>query len=196
MRPESFDAGLSERWSGWVLDHGLPSLPRSDLTVGESVPVAYWVGPSTAAVLHIRRIADEGENEDLTETDIKLFCLVDKRWEAFGGGGGGWYDVSPLDRRTLASDHVDLNGMNHGSMGSRGCTALWGEVGVDAAMAEVVQAGRVTRRVVEAPVGAIVVCGESAEPFTVRILNADGDVLAEIEEASALDDEPPGASLS
>jgi hypothetical protein len=46
----------------------------------------------------------------------------------------------------------------------------------------VIRGGRVTRRPVEAPTGAFVVCAEVTQPFTVRVLNAHGDVLAEIEE--------------
>jgi hypothetical protein len=191
MRPESFDADLAERWSRWVLDHGLPEVPGSELGVGESVPVAYWIGPSTAAVLHIRRVQDEDDECLLTETDIDLFCLVEGNWETWGGGGGGWPDKSPLARLAVAPTHVDLGGMNSGVVGDRGCKALWGSVGTEAVMAEVRQAGQVTRRPVESPVGAFVVSGEYTEPFTVRVLNAQGDVLAEVEEPAGFADESP-----
>jgi hypothetical protein len=195
MRPASFDGEQCEQWSRWVLQNGLPPLPGSELATGESVPVAYWIGPTTAAVLHIRRIQDEDDDEVLTETDIDLFCWVGGRWEGFGSGGGGWYDDSPLERRELAPDVVNLGGMNSGSHGIVGCKALSGEVGADAAIAEVHQAGRVTRRAVEAPVGAFVVCGEYNEPFTVRVVNADGDLLAEIEESAGTECGPPWSRL-
>lgn len=193
MRPESFDAELAVQWSRWVLDHGLPGVPGFELSVGESVPVAYWIGPSTAAVLHIRRVQDEDDECPLTETDIDLFCLVDGDWETWGGGGGGWTDDSPLARLAVAPNHVNLGGMNSGAVGDRGCKALWGTVGTEAVMAEVRQAGQVTRRPVEAPVGAFVVCGDYAEPFTVRVLNAHGDVLAEVEEPAGFDGLSPGS---
>ena len=189
MRPESFDADLAGQWSRWVLDHGLPEVPASKLRVGESVPVAYWVGPSTAVVLHIRRVLDEDEESPRTETDIDLFCLVDGSWETCGGGGGGWPDESPLAVLAVAPNHVDLGGMNSGVVGDRGCRALWGSVGIEAVMAEVMQAGHVTRRPVEAPVGAFVVCGEYTEPFTARVWNARGDVLAEVRAPARFDDE-------
>jgi hypothetical protein len=184
MRPASFAGEMCEQWSRWVLENGLPPLPGSELAIGESVPVAYWIGPTTAAVLHVSRTRYEEDDEVLTETDIDLFCWVDGRWEGFGGGGGGWYDDSPLERRALARHYVDLGGMNGGSNGFVGCKALSGEVGTDAATAEVNQAGQITRRAVEAPVGLFVVCGEYYEPFTVRVMNADGDLLAEIEESA------------
>jgi hypothetical protein len=72
--------------------------------------------------------------------------------------------------------------MQCGSSGERGCKALWGVVGVEAAVAEVHQAGRVTRRVIEAPVGLVVVSGEYSQPMTVRVLTKAGNVLARIEE--------------
>jgi hypothetical protein len=186
MRPGSFDLVLQEQWSRWVLAHGLPDLPGTELDVDQAVPVAYWIGPTTAAVLHIRRYVDEDVDEDddrlITETDVDLFCLADSVWESWGGGGGGWQDTAPLARYEVPPDYVDLSAMNGGSMGDRGCKALSGVVGVEAASAEVIQGGRVTRRPVEAPNGAFVVCAEVTQPFTVRVLNAHGDVLAEIEE--------------
>src|SRR4051794_3921658 len=106
MRPESFDTDLAAQWSRWVLDHGLPELPGSDLGVGESVPVAYWIAPTTAAVLHIRRVPVEDDERPHTETDVDLFCLVDAHWETWGGGGGGWPDESPLARLPVAPNHV------------------------------------------------------------------------------------------
>jgi len=186
MRPTSFDADLAVDWSRWVLAHGLPQAPGPQLSVGESVPVSYWIGPSTAAVLHIRRAHDE-DRGPLTETNIDLFCLVAGDWTSWGGGGGSWPDDSPLAQLALAPTHVELGGMNCGTVGNRGCKALWGTVGTAAATAEVRQAGKVTRRRVETPGGAFVVCGEHAEPFTVRVLGEHGDVLAEFEEPAGFD---------
>jgi hypothetical protein len=156
-RPASFDADLSRQWSRWVLEHGLPQLPAPDLAIGESVPVAYRIGPDTAAVLHISRTLDDGAQAVRTDTDVDLFSLVDGVWVEWGGGGAGGSNDSPLARIDVPPDHVDLSG-TVAAGGERGCKALWGEVGVSAAVAEVEQAGRVTRRPVEAPIGAFVVC--------------------------------------
>jgi hypothetical protein len=187
MRPEAFDNDHAVDWSRWVLENGLPALPQSELAVGGSVPVAYWVGPTTAAVLHIRRIRIEDDDEAVTETDIDLFYLVDERWELYGGGGGGWDEHAPLERQQVPSDYAELGGMNSNSINEGGCKALWGIVGVDAAVAEVHQASRITRREIEAPVGAVVVSGKYSQPMTVRILTEAGDVLAVIEEPAGFE---------
>jgi hypothetical protein len=188
MQPNTFDVDNATDWSRWVLENGLPVLPRS-LAVGESVPVAYWVGQATAAVLHVQRVRLDEDDEDVTETDIDLFCLIDERWEAFGGGGAGpWQEHAPLERLPVAKGYVELSGMNSGSSNDRGCKALWGVVGVDAAVAEVHQARRITRRMIEAPVGLVVVSGEYSQPMTVRVLTEAGDVLAVIAEPAATDE--------
>jgi hypothetical protein len=191
MPPETFDIDNAVEWSRWVLENGLPVFPRARLALGESVPVAYWVGPTTAAVLHIQRVRlDEDEGgEEITETDLDLFCLVDERWELFGGGGAGpWQEhASPFERPSVASGYVELGGMNSGSGGERGCKALWGVVGADATAAEVHQAGRITRRTLDVPVGLVVVSGEYSQPMTVRVLTKAGDVLAVIDEPAGDD---------
>lgn len=129
-----------------------------------SVPVSYWIGPDTAAVLHIRRFYEEDDAEVLIETDIDLFCRVDGAWRTSGGGGGGWKGESPLARIYVPPRHVDLHGVNGGWSEGRGCKALWGEVGTAAAIAEVDQAGTVTRHPVEAPVGAFVAAPTTGSP--------------------------------
>jgi hypothetical protein len=45
---------------------------------------------------------------------------------------------------------------------------------------------------VEAPIGAFVVCADYAEPVTVRLLDARGELLAEIDEPAGFDDEVAG----
>jgi hypothetical protein len=190
VRPASFDGELQEDWSRWVLAHGLPELPGPDLAVGQAVPVSYWIGPDTAAVLHIRRIHSETFEEPETETDVQCFYLEGGVWMPSGSGGTGWREQSPLARVTVPPDHVKLDGVNGGRVGLRGCKALWGEVGTGAAIAEVIQAGQVTRRPVQAPIGLQVVCGYYGQPFTVRVLNAEGQLLAQIEEQAGFDEGP------
>jgi hypothetical protein len=188
MRPESFGEDLSEDWSRWVLAHGLPEIQGPDLAVGESVPVAYWVGPRTAAVLHIRRIVSwDDEEEAMTLSAVHLFCLVDSAWEATGGGGSDWPDERPLRRLDVDPRHATFGGRTGGPGREFGCKALEGVVGTDAAILEVVQAGEVTRRPVEAPIGAIVVCADYAQPFTVRIRDTQGGLLTEVDEPAGFD---------
>ncbi len=57
-------------------------------------------------------------------------------------------------------------------------------------MAEVAQFGEVTRRPVEAPAGFYVVSAALEAPFTVRVLDARGAVLAEITERAGFPDVP------
>lgn len=166
-------------------------MPGADLALDWSVPVSYWIGPDTAAVLHIRRFREEDDAQVLTETSVDLFCRVDGAWEAWGGGGGGWKGESPLTRVDVLPGHVDLHGANGGWVQTRGCKALWGEVGTAAAVAEVEQAGSVTRHPVVAPVGAFVVCADYAQPLTVRILDQRGELLAEIEDPAGFEGDSP-----
>ncbi len=155
------------------------------------MPVSYWIGPDAAAVLHIRRFYEEDDAEVLTGTDVDLFYRVDGAWRTRGGGGGGWKGESPLTRIDVPPRHVDLHGVNGGWSEGRGCKALWDEVGTAAAVAEAHQAGTVTRRTIEAPVGAFVVCAGYAQPLTVRILDQWGELLAEIEEPAGFEGGPP-----
>jgi hypothetical protein len=192
VRPQTFDLARQSELSHWVLLNGLPEPPGPHLDPDQAVPVAYWVGPDTAAVLHIRRYVEEDEAEprDIVETDIDVFCLVDGIWEIWGGGGGGWAEDEPLSRIDVPARHVSLGGMYSSGVGGRGAKTLWGEVGTDAAVAEVAQDGVVTRRHVHAPTGAFVVSGKLEQPFTVRIFDAAGELLAEIEEPAGFDDTP------
>ena len=182
MRPESFDADLQEEWSRWVLDHGLPELPGPDLVGRQSVPVSYWIGPETAAVLHIRR-GHWDDEEDTTEIDVQLFLLNNDVWDFSGSGGAGPVDDPPLGRVQVPPRHVALDGLQWGGnpSGGPGVKAIWGELGTEAAVIEVRQGGRLTRRPVEAPIGLLVVSAHLAHPFTARVLDPRGQLLAEIE---------------
>src|SRR4051794_16192492 len=111
MQPASFDLAEQQRWSRWVLAHGLPDVPVTELGLEQSVPVAYWLSPNTAAVLHIRRYLDADDSGEVIEADVDIFCLVDDAWEGMGSGGGGWSGESPLARIDVPPDHVSLGGM-------------------------------------------------------------------------------------
>jgi hypothetical protein len=184
VRPESFDSGLSEQWSRWVLDHGLPALPAA-LADGESVPVAWWTGPDSAAVLHLRRWppADMrdlyGPDDTFTDVDVDVFARESSGWAlAASGGSGGWSEAT-LARVEVADDHASLSGAVGGAFGHRQHLALWGEVGAAAATLEVEQDGVTTSHPVVAPLGWVVVSAAVGSPFTARVRDGAGRVLTE-----------------
>src|SRR3712207_7474974 len=114
MRPSTFGADLSEAWSAWVLDHGLPELPGSNLAVGQSVPVSFWAGPTAGAVIHVRRVFDERHEAPVTETEIDQLLRVEGRWRPEMSSGGSWPDDPPLariDRKStrLNSSHANIS---------------------------------------------------------------------------------------
>jgi hypothetical protein len=192
VHPEGFDEDrFGAAWSLWVLAHGLPELPGPQIAVGESVPVAYWIGPRTAAVLHIRRVEDDDGPEPYAETNLDLFYLLDGVWELCGGGGGGGWSGDALARRQVPTRSVYLGSAVGGWAGDHGVKALWGQLGSDAAFAEVEQSGQVIQQHIEAPTGFAVFSAEYDLPFTVRVFDSGGELLAEIDEAAGWDDDPP-----
>lgn len=191
MRPESFDVERQEDWSRWVLEQGLPEFPgNQSIRVGEAVPVSYWVGPDTAAVLHVRIPPADWRDEDeepSAEYDVECFVRTDDGWDCLGGGGSGPAPEPPLARVDVPPRYAALDGVVAGSAGETGVTARYGEVGTAASVVELHQAGRVTRRPVSAPIGLQVVSGHHAEPFTVRVLDDRGEPLAEIDHPAGWD---------
>ena len=181
MVPPGFGAAFSESWSHWVLEHGLPDLPER-LADGESVPVAWWTGPESAAVLHVRRwVPDEpdGLESAWTEVDVQVFERADGDWAiAASGGAGGWPDPS-LRWTHVPEDHASLSGVVAGGWTERPHVALWGEVGTAAATLEVEQDGRTTTAAIVSPLGWVVVSAAVGGPCTARVRDAAGRVLAE-----------------
>jgi len=142
--------------------------------------VALWLGPHSAAVLHIRRRQDEEDPEPFSEVDVALYSRTDGIWQGGGGGGAGGWSGDALARWQLPARAVQLDGKLAGGE----VVALWGEVGVDAAFAEVEQDGVLTRRPVEAPTGHYVVSADFDRPFTVRVFDAGGALLSQREESA------------
>ena len=180
MRPESFAQALSEDWSRWVLEHGLPELPAV-LQDGESVPAAWWTGPDSAAVLHVRRPLpdDDAPPEPWTEIDVQLFERVAGTWRTGpSGGAGGWSDPTST-RVDVPADHADLSGVVGGSVGGLELIALWGEVGTAATTVELEQDGVTTSRTLTDPPGWVVVCGAARNGYRARVRDASGRVLTE-----------------
>ncbi|MEI4278796.1 hypothetical protein [Klenkia terrae] len=174
MQPPSFDDRFSGAWSSWVLEHGLPAIP-DQLGDGESVPVSWWSGPDTAAVLHLRRRPAEDDEPARTEVDVELFERRGELWDTGPGGGAGGWEEAALTRVYVPADHADLSG----AVGGTGLIALWGEVGTAAASVEVEQDGHVVRRPVVAPLGWVVVSTSARRPSTVRVRDAGERVLLE-----------------
>ncbi len=184
--PPDFWAGHSHLWDEWVRDHGLPELPRLPIAVGDSVPVAYWVGPRTAAVLHLYRAQDEGAAGPHTGTDLRLLARVGDGWEYRGGTRTSQEPPGRVPAREVRFDQV----CNWWTPDDDGRKAFVGEVGADAALAEVEQFGELTRRTIDAPVGLFVICVVADAPCTVRILDGHGDLLTQIEEPAGVEGVP------
>ncbi|SDO45268.1 hypothetical protein SAMN05660199_02027 [Klenkia soli] len=184
MRPGSFAEALSEEWSRWVLEHGLPEPPAA-LQDGESVPVAWWTGPDSAAVLHVRRWPPEDlqdaddSDEPWTEVDVQLFERVGDAWETGPSGGAGGWSAPTLTGLEVAADHADLGGVVGGSAGGLELIALWGEAGAAAATVEVEQDGVTTSRALTGTPGWVVVSGAVRGGFRARVRDASGRVLVE-----------------
>lgn len=169
---------LCTDWSLWVLEHGLPLLP-DQVAERSSVPVTWWRGTNSAAVLHLRRWPDDGEDASYTEVDIQVFASVDGRWQlTASGGAGGWPEalVRPVEVRP---EHADLGGVVQGTSGGVEVVALWGEAGRFAASLEVEQEGVVTTRPVEGELGWVVVSAVVQGPVIARVRDGDGRVLTE-----------------
>ena len=164
-----------------MLEHGLPELPRQ-LADGESVPVTWWTGPGSAAVLHVRRrpAGDPHDLEDAyTEVDVHVLERTDGGWALVAAGGsGGWSDPT-LTRVQVPDDHASLSGVVAGGWAEHPHVALWGEVGAAAATLEIEQDGRTTSSAIIAPLGWVVVSAVLGSPFTARVRDAAGRVLTE-----------------
>jgi hypothetical protein len=150
-------------------------------------PVACWAGPRTAAVLHLYRTQDGADPEPHTGTDLRLLARVGDAWEYRGGSGDRYADEFMEPRLPAREVRVDGNVCNWWSSDDDGRKAIHGEAGADAAIAEVHQLGEVTRRALEAPTGRFVVCVVADAPCTVRVLDRDGALLAEIEEPAGVE---------
>ena len=124
------------------------------------------------------------------ETDLRLLARVRDVWEHRGGSGDRHADEFTEPRVPAREVRVDGNVCNWSSSDDDGRKALHGEVGADAAVVEVEQSREVVRRAIEAPTGRFVVCVVADAPCTVRFLDRDGGLLAEIEEPGGVEGMP------
>jgi hypothetical protein len=171
MPPDSFDEGLLTEWSLWVLTHGLPELPES-VRVGESVPVARWVGARFGAVAHVQWMWTDDHADDRLGNEIETFRRRAGRWEASNGNGGsGWH--SPPFRRPSRLGPRDVEDGGRLYVGGDGwrCCAVDGIAGEEAAVVELVDAGGTTGSPIESPFGAFVVVTDADREATVRVLD-------------------------
>lgn len=162
----------------WVLDNGLPALPR-DLRIRESVPVAAWAGRRFGAVRRISRADGERLRTELDD-DIELFERADDGWEPLYGSGGGGWPTSPFFRRLVVPDRAALVQGSVVVAGSTfACRAVEIAVGSAAAFIELDDNYGTSRREVHPPMGVEVVCADDSQPATVRVLDRRGVVLLE-----------------
>lgn len=176
-RPPSFDEDWAGIWNEWVLEHDLPALP-SALMVGESVPVARWIGPRFAAVLDVAWWTDdEGEDPDETESDVELFIRVESGWESsMSSGGAGWHEP-PLERPRIGPREVHLYGQHCASTDSWSACAVYGIAGEDSAEVEVEDADGIHVAAIESPIGAFVACANGKATAVVRVRDNAGALL-------------------
>jgi hypothetical protein len=182
--PPSFHYEYSDDWAMWVLDHGLPAMPHV-LGDDDQIPIAYWKGHRLGTVL-FRSWASQVDDdlgfveERDVDDDNYSWVLIEGNWVPIGAGGGaGGPMPNPLARPALAADAAYFGGdwAQGDSKGSvRGVT---GAVGEGARCIELEDRDGITRRPVEAPLGAIIVCWDADDEVTVRVLDAEDKVLSE-----------------
>lgn len=182
--PPSFHYEYSDDWAMWVLDHGLPATPGV-LGDDDEIPIAYWKGDRLATVLFRSWASQDDDDLGLVEEgdvddDHYSWVLTDGSWVPIGAGGGAGGPMrNPLARPDLAADAAYFGGdwLQGDAKGSvRGVT---GAVGEGARYIELEDRHGVTRRTVEAPLGAIIVCWDAEDDVTIRVLDADEKVLGQ-----------------
>jgi hypothetical protein len=180
-KPPSFHYDYFDDWALWVLDHGLPDLPDV-LGEDDEVPIAYWAGPVFGTVLFRswwtrgEEIPPfEGEDKEVN-TDHYSYIRTHTGWEASGTGGGtAGPEADPMVPRP-GLDHLTYfwSGWQEGPVGG-----VTGHVGVSARTIEVADSHGTNRKPVEAPLGVVVVCFDARDEVTIRVLDADDQLLAE-----------------
>ena len=166
-------------WSLWVVEHGVPDLPE-EVHQGESVPVARWVGPRYAAVLHVQWMwGREDPAEDHLASEIDCLVRAGDHWEGTEGGGGtGWPSARLVRPGDILPRQVHRFGLHGDSGAGYACSVAYGVAGTDAAYVELVTSLGTKRWDFESPIGAWVVAWGSTLSGEVSILDSDGRPLA------------------
>lgn len=163
-------------WSLWVLDHGLPELP-TEVRPGDSVPVALWVGPRFAAVLHVQWLWSEHHDDDVLVNEMEVFLQSDGQWRpSLGSGGSGWFDP-PLERPEMEPTSAEVIGQHCSGGGDWYCCAVAGVAGAAATTVEVEDGDGVTSRPLTSPIGAFVACSNGHKAAVVRVRDGNGATL-------------------
>ncbi len=177
MQPGSFDESLMTEWSLWVLDHGLPRLPTT-VEVGQTVPIARFVGVRFAAVMHVQWVWSESHENDYISTETELFFRLGDTWDpADGSGGASWFD--PPFQRPPSIGAREVHGFTQtGSVGRGGsCQSIEGIAGVEATHIEVIDRDGTMRRPIESAFGAFIACTDGDHEAILRVLDQAGNAL-------------------
>jgi hypothetical protein len=170
-----------------VLEEGLPTLPTR-LEASQTVPVALWRGERYGAVLFVRLWRNGNVDSDCAITER----AANGSWEQPSGwGGSGWID-DPLVRSETGWGGDPVAWIGSTGIGSRAedenfavahtgldVRALRGAASSRVAAIEVEQRGRTWTVPIESPCGAFIVGLESPGPATLRVLDRDGQPLAD-----------------
>lgn len=177
-QPTSFAVSVSREWERWCLAQGVPELP-AEIRLGEAVPVSVWRDGDVGAVLFVRHVAEEDEEEPFVESDVVIMTLSDGRWMAQASGGGTWAPGTALMPAGATSEGVAQDGVVGYVDAERaiGCTIIHG-VPVGSAIRVTGSGGSIVRPAV-APIGVQVVAAHV--PFQIEVLDAAGIVVGPAE---------------
>jgi hypothetical protein len=163
-------------WSLWTLEHGLPELPDR-VEVGETVPIARWVGGRFAAVMHVQWMWTDAHLRDYLSSETELFFRRGNSWETESSGGASWLDP-PFRRPPSFGPREVLPLTQTGATVPDGyCWSIEGIAGTEAAFVEVIDLEGATRRAIESPFGAFVACTDGDHAATLRVLDRAGEAL-------------------
>jgi hypothetical protein len=168
-----------------VLGNGLPRLPRQ-LSYLMTIPVSYWTAQTTAVVLFLK-FRRRGRRHDPTALHIS-YSRADSGWtphhHAHGFGFGFDPVAEPRSRRDLGGRLMVVGGGSEGRRVAPGHAAVirHGRAAPSVKHIAVVQGGREERRPLDSHFGTWVICSEQPLPLQIQALDADGNVLARIDD--------------
>ncbi len=151
-----------------------------ELGEDDEVPIAYWAGPAFGSVLFRSWWSDaetearDGEGD--VNDDHYSYIRTAEGWEPTGASGGtAGPEENPIQPRAYRERLAAFGGeWQEGPV--RGLT---GVVGSAARIIELIDRHGRTRRQVEAPLGWIVVCFDSSDEVTIRVLDENDQPLLE-----------------
>ena len=174
-----------EAWSEWVLTHDLPALP-DEVEPDMSVPIARWIGPRFASVLHLQWFPDWNppgkRDRDTLGPWHEDYVRVSGQWKGVGGGGdGGWFDPPLIRPATIEPHSVRLSSPSadgdSGGSDDYHCWRLFGVAGSAIEWVEVIDRDGSSRQPIESPLGVFIACGDHTQLATITLLDRDGDIV-------------------